>query len=117
MPSARALAACTLDPDLQVWGYETWAAVPHNRLVDITEAVDRKRAAIAAHETGALAFDLSSGLGLSRWRAMHGLLGRGYGEAFLAMAAPEYVALVERFGRVRRRRRAAAGEPTAGGPA
>ncbi|HUG87030.1 MAG TPA: PIG-L family deacetylase, partial [Euzebya sp.] len=37
--------------DLQVWGYETWAAVPHNRLVPIEDAIDRKRASIAVHET------------------------------------------------------------------
>jgi len=78
---------------LEVWGYETWAAVPHNRLVPIEEAIDRKRASIAAHETGSLAFDLSSGLGLSRWRAMHGLLGEGHGEAFLATGRSRYVEL------------------------
>lgn len=108
---ARALAACALDPDLQIWGYETWAAVPHNRLVDITDVVERKRAAIAAHETGALAFDLSSGLGLSRWRAMHGLLGRGYGEAFLASTASDYVALARRVADA-----FDGAEPRAGGP-
>jgi LmbE family N-acetylglucosaminyl deacetylase len=77
----------------QVWGYETWAAVPHNRLVPIEAAIDRKRASVAAHETGSLAFDLSSGLGLSRWRAMHGLLGEGHGEAFLAADRAGYVEL------------------------
>ena len=79
--------------DLQVWGYETWAAVPHNRLVPIEDAIDRKRASIAVHETASLAFDLSSGLGLSRWRAMHGLLGEGHGEAFLATDRPGYLDL------------------------
>lgn len=78
---------------LDVWGYETWAAVPHNRLVPIEDAIDRKQASIAVHETGALAFDLSSGLGLSRWRAMHGLLGEGHGEAFLATGRSRYVEL------------------------
>lgn len=81
------------DAELQVWGYETWAAVPHNRLVPIEDAIDRKRASVAAHETGSLAFDLSSGLGLSRWRAMHGLLGDGHGEAFLATDRPRYLEL------------------------
>lgn len=94
---AFALADCTLDPDLQIWGYETWAALPLNRLVDITDAYDRKQAAVAVHETASGAFDLSSGLGLSRWRAMHGLLGEGYGEAFLAMTAAEYVQFAHRF--------------------
>lgn len=94
---AFALADCTLDPDVEIWGYETWAALPMNRLVDITAAYDRKQAAVAVHETASGAFDLSSGLGLSRWRAMHGLLGEGYGEAFLATSAAEYVQLAHRL--------------------
>lgn len=81
------------EADRQVWGYETWAAVPHNRLVPIEDAIDRKRASIAAHVTASLAFDLSSGLGLSRWRAMHGLLGEGHGEAFLATDRQGYLEL------------------------
>lgn len=83
--------------DLQVWGYETWAAVPHNRLVPIEDAVDRKRASIAVHETASLAFELESGLGLSRWRAMHGLLGEGHGEAFLAADRAGYLDIVDRL--------------------
>jgi N-acetylglucosamine malate deacetylase 1 len=91
---ALADALARSDADLQVWGYETWAAVPHNRLVPIEDAIDRKRASVAVHETASLAFDLSSGLGLSRWRAMHGLLGEGHGEAFLATDRPGYLELV-----------------------
>jgi LmbE family N-acetylglucosaminyl deacetylase len=88
---ADALGRSTVD--VQVWGYETWAAVPHNRLVPIEDAMDRKRASVAVHETASLAFDLSSGLGLSRWRAMHGLLGEGHGEAFLATDRAAYLQL------------------------
>jgi len=84
--------------DVQVWGYETWAAVPHNRLVPIEAAIDRKEASIAVHETASLAFDLASGLGLSRWRAMHGLLGEGHGEAFLATDREGYLDLSSRLG-------------------
>lgn len=94
---ALADALARSQADLEVWGYETWAAVPHNRLVPIEDAIDRKRTAIAAHETGSLAFDLSSGLGLSRWRAMHGLLGEGHGEAFLATDRAGYVDLARRL--------------------
>jgi len=85
------------DDELQVWGYETWAAVPHNRLVPVEAVIDRKRAAIAVHETASLAFDLASGLGLSRWRAMHGLLGEGHGEAFLATDRAGYLDLSTRL--------------------
>jgi N-acetylglucosamine malate deacetylase 1 len=83
--------------EVEVWGYETWAAVPHNRLVPIEAAIDRKRASIAVHETASLAFDLASGLGLSRWRAMHGLLGEGHGEAFLAADRAAYLDLTSRL--------------------
>jgi LmbE family N-acetylglucosaminyl deacetylase len=83
--------------ELQVWGYETWAAVPHNRLVPIEDAIEAKRASVAVHETASLAFDLSSGLGLSRRRAMHGLLGEGHGEAFLAADRPGYLELCQRL--------------------
>jgi LmbE family N-acetylglucosaminyl deacetylase len=89
-----ALAAVSgLPQDLEVWGYETWTALIPNRIVDVSTVVDRKRAAIAAHATAHLAFDVSAGLGLSRWRSIHGLMGRGHAEAFLALPSARYVAL------------------------
>jgi LmbE family N-acetylglucosaminyl deacetylase len=91
---ADALAAAMNDADdeaeLQVWGYETWTALVPNRIVDITAAIERKRSALKAHETGSLAFDLSAGEGLARWRAMHSLSGRGWAEAFLAVTPAQY---------------------------
>lgn len=84
------------DADLEIWGYETWSAVPHNRLVPIDAAIDRKRRALELHVTASGAFDLSAGLGLSRWHAMHMGNGRGHGEAFLACTAPDFVALAAR---------------------
>ena len=93
---ALADALSRVEVEVQVWGYETWAAVPHNRLVPIEPAIDRKKASIAVHETASLAFDLASGLGLSRWRAMHGLLGEGHGEAFLATDRTGYLDLTSR---------------------
>jgi LmbE family N-acetylglucosaminyl deacetylase len=94
---AEALARCPLDPGVEVWGYETWSALPPTRIVDITSVIERKRQAVAIHETASLAFDVSAGLGLSRWRSLHGLMGRGWAEAFLAVPAPEYAALAERL--------------------
>ncbi len=89
-----ALAGAELG-DLEVWGYETWTALPHNRIVDITTVMDRKREALAAHETAFLAFDVSSTIELARWRSAHGLMGRGYAEAFLAMPAHRYTELTD----------------------
>jgi LmbE family N-acetylglucosaminyl deacetylase len=77
--------------DIEVWGYETWTALPANRLVDVTRVWDRKEAAIAAHVTAAQAFDLRAGLGINRWRSLHGLMGRGYAEGFLVAPASEWL--------------------------
>jgi len=90
---SAALAEVDPPPALEVWGFETWAPLPANRIVDVTDVLEVKRAAIAAHRTAAQAFDLEAALGLNRWRSIHGLMGRGYAEAFLAAPAPEYVAL------------------------
>jgi LmbE family N-acetylglucosaminyl deacetylase len=97
-PDHRALAATLAtvlieaenDDELQIWGYETWTPLLPNRVVDITSVIERKRAALQAHETAALAFDLSAGEGLSRWRTMPSLRGRGWAEAFLAMSVRQY---------------------------
>ena len=82
-----------LPASVEAWGYETSTALTPNRVVDITTVIDRKQASLAAHATAHLAFDVDCGLGLGRWRSMHGLLGRGYAEAFLAAGAHDYAAL------------------------
>jgi LmbE family N-acetylglucosaminyl deacetylase len=79
--------------DVELWGYETHTALVPNRVVDITTVVDRKRRAIEAHATAGLAFELDTALGLNRWRSIHGLMGRGHAEAFLALSAADYRAL------------------------
>ncbi len=86
-PAGRLLAHA------EVWGYETRTALVPNRLVDVSTVIDAKRAALAAHATGSLAFDLEAGIGLNRWRSVHGLMGRGYAEAFLAVPADDYAYL------------------------
>lgn len=78
---------------VHVWGYETWTPLPANRIVDVTSVIGRKQASLAAHVTAALAFDVTAASGLARWRSLHGLMGRGYAEAFLAAPAADYLAL------------------------
>ena len=78
------------DPEAELWGYETWTALPANRMVDVTRVWDRKEAAIACHLTAAQAFDLRAGLGLNRWRSLHGLMGKGYAEGFLVGRAADW---------------------------
>ena len=90
---STALAAAELPAALELWGYETWTPLPANRLVDISSVVPRKQAALAAHVTAHLAFDVSAGLALSRWRSIHGLAGVGYAEAFLAAPVAGYLAM------------------------
>ena len=93
---SAAVAAADLPEDLEVWGFEWWTPLPANRLVDVTSSWPRKQAAAEAHATAALAFDLTAGLALSRWRSLSGLHGEGYGEAFLALAHREYRAASRR---------------------
>jgi N-acetylglucosamine malate deacetylase 1 len=92
---ADAVAAAISDTEgPEVWGYEVWTALAPNRIVEITPVIERRRAALAAHETASLALDLSAWEGLERWRSAHSLGGRGWAEAFLALPAAEYRALV-----------------------
>jgi N-acetylglucosamine malate deacetylase 1 len=77
--------------DLEVWGYETWTPLPPRRIVDITAMIDAKRSAISEHRTAAQAFDLEAMLGLSRYRSLQGLLGRGWAEAFLTGTTGQYL--------------------------
>ena len=77
----------------EIWGYEVWTALVPNRIVEISSVIERKREALAAHETAALALDLSADEGLRRWRSMQSLGGRGWAEAFLATSARDYLAL------------------------
>ena len=64
-------------------GYEVWNAMVPDRIVDVTSVVERKRRAMQAHESQ-LAYVLYDHalLGLSAYRSLVHLRGRGYGEAF-----------------------------------
>lgn len=87
---ADALRGPGVDPDLEVWGYETWTPLTPNRFVDVTAVHARKEAAARVHETAALALDVEAFLGLGRWRSLHATMGRGHVEAFLAADVATY---------------------------
>ena len=91
----EALARTDLDDTVDVWGYETWTPLTPNRLVDITSVYERKERALAAYETAHLAFDVSSMLGLNRYRSAHASIGRGYVEGFLMAPATQWFALAQ----------------------
>ncbi|MCU1492135.1 MAG: phosphatidylinositol alpha-mannosyltransferase [Acidimicrobiaceae bacterium] len=82
---AVALSVANLElPDLcAIWTYEVWASLPPNRLVDVSDWWDDKIAALNCHELDEA--DGAAHLALQRWRSLHGLAGRGYAEAFLAL--------------------------------
>ena len=84
---ATAVAACTIAPTTQVWGYEVWAPLPANRLVDVTHTWELKTAALHLHKSAFAGFDPSAFLSLQRWRSVFLLEGRGYAEAFLVLDA------------------------------
>lgn len=88
---SNALGHVEFPAETEIWGYETWTALPANRVVDVTDVMSLKEASMAAHRTALQTFDVTASLGLNRWRSMHGLHGRGYAEAFLALPADRYV--------------------------
>lgn len=80
----------------EVWGSEVWTPAPVNRLVDISAVAERKAEALAAHATASDAFDVTATLGLNRYRSIHGLLGAGYAEGFVALHGDRYASAVRR---------------------
>jgi LmbE family N-acetylglucosaminyl deacetylase len=95
---SAAVAAADLPSSLPIWGYETWAPCPPNRMVDITAHAERKRLAVGAHVTAHEAFDVSAMLALNRYRSVHGLRGRGEAEAFLVLTHSEHRRMCEMRG-------------------
>ena len=90
---AMAVAHAAVPPKTEIWGYEVWAPLPPNRLVDITKVWDRKVSALAEHQIPASVFNTSGHLALNRWRSIHFLGGSGHAEAFLALPFSTYKAL------------------------
>lgn len=98
LAASRSLRWAGLAAEVEVWGYETWTPLVPNRIVDVTRAFRAKEAAVAVHQTAHLAFDVGATLGLNRYRSVHGLMGRGYAEAFMAAPVGEYLAALARAG-------------------
>ena len=83
-------ALSNADGKPEVWGYEVWTPLAPNRAIEITEVVGRKREAVASHETAKGALDLDAWEGLGRYRSLQTLGGRGWVEAFVALAPEQY---------------------------
>lgn len=83
----RALVAAAAT-DLPIYGYEAHTPIPApTHVFDITATLPHKRAALRAHATAGLAFELEACLGLARWRALVTDAGHGAAEAFLRAPA------------------------------
>ena len=95
---ATALKGSIWENATEVWAYEVWAALPANRLVDITPVWPQKRAALDQHRCGRKNFDLDAHLALSRWRSIFVMNGSGYAEAFLTLGAAAFCQLIGEVG-------------------
>jgi LmbE family N-acetylglucosaminyl deacetylase/O-antigen/teichoic acid export membrane protein len=96
---AAALRSSGLESTTEVWTYEVWAALPANRLVDVTSVWPQKEAALREHRCGRATFDLDAHLALARWRSIFAMNGSGYAEAFLALHPSDFCQLVGRLDR------------------
>ncbi len=88
---AAALRDSGLEHSTEVWAYEVWAALPANRIVDVTPVWPQKQAALDQHRCGRVSFDLDAHLALARWRSIFVMDGWGYAEAFLALRGRRFL--------------------------
>ncbi len=83
---------------LKLRGYEVWTPVFANRVVDIEDVVDVKRAAIGVYKSQIGHVDyVRTALGLNAFRSIHFQYGRGHAEAFFECTPDEFKMLVERI--------------------
>jgi N-acetylglucosamine malate deacetylase 1 len=94
--SAVALALRQSNWNEEVWGFEVWSTLWPNVVVDITLAVERKKAGIACHASQIenMAY-VEAALGLNRYRGLR--VGVPFGEAFYVCSAGEFVKLASRL--------------------
>ena len=79
---------------LPCWGYEVWAPILANTLVDVTETMGLKRAAMEVFESQGRDYDYPRAIeGLNAYRSLPRGCGRGYAEAFYVADLAFYGAL------------------------
>jgi LmbE family N-acetylglucosaminyl deacetylase len=72
-------------------GYEVWAPIAPNRLVDITSIAELKRQALAQFTSQMAVIDYGRCImGLHAYRSITHLGGHGFAEAFVVLPAPAY---------------------------
>jgi LmbE family N-acetylglucosaminyl deacetylase len=86
-----ALAVCRATEAPLCCGYEVWAPLPPNCLVDITSVADIKERALAQFRSQMSTIDFSRCImGLHAYRSIVHLHGRGFAEAFVLLPAAAY---------------------------
>ena len=91
-----AAGRASLPESVRVWGYEIWAPVAANAVVDITTTVDIKKAAMQVYASQLRDVDYSRAiLGLNAYRSLPGVDGASYGEAFYVAPFDLYRRLYE----------------------
>lgn len=101
---ALALALKNFDQALNIWQYETFGCGRLNRLFDITDLIDTKEKALAAHKSQFAARRYKDAIiSLNRFRALSAGL-EGHAEAFYAVGPRNYVKLYEFYSRHHERR-------------
>lgn len=85
-----------LAPDLRCWGYEIWAPLLTNAVVDVTDVIEQKREAMGAFRSQNVDVDYPRVmLGLNAYRALLTRRGAGYAEAFFVATLDVYRGLYE----------------------
>jgi len=93
-----------LSPTVPCWGYEAWAPVVTNTIVDITDVIEAKRQAMDKFVSQITDYDYPRAmLGLNAYRSLLNGRGQGFAEAFYTVDFALYRGLYEAVV-VRRRR-------------
>jgi len=94
--TAAAVTAAIRESDWhgEVWGYEVWSTLWPNTVIDISEVVEKKRAAIELHasQVANMAY-VEAALGLNRYRGLR--VGVPFAEAFYVCRESDFVELTE----------------------
>jgi len=86
----------TIFKNLIVRGYEVWTPLLANRMADIASVIEVKKKAIDVFVSQTQSVDYArTAVGLSQYRSMALLAGRGFVEAFQEVTAAEYCALFD----------------------
>lgn len=79
-------------------GYEVWSPLPANRVVDVSDVMDRKLEAVGAFRSQLAQVDYARCVeGLNAYRSLVMMRGRGYAEAFHACSFAGYSELYQRL--------------------